>query len=160
MVERGQGGLINLGSVAGFMPGPYMAMYYASKSFVRSFSEALHQELRGAGVTVTCVAPGPVKTGFHERAGVGTTVLFNLWPMPGPESVAERAWRGFRSGRRLVVPGLPARLATFAAALLPSALMLPLVGRLQRSGNDPCPCGSGKKFKKCHGTRRTRSRAS
>ena len=69
MVTRGRGGVLNFSSVAGFLPGPYMALYYASKGFVLSFSEALHQELRRTGVTVTCVAPGPVRTEFLERAG-------------------------------------------------------------------------------------------
>lgn len=151
MVARRRGGVINLSSVAGFVPGPYMALYYASKSFVRSFSEALHQELRYAGVTVTCVAPGPVKTEFLERAGANRTPLFRFLPKLEPEAVAERAWRGFKSGRRMVVPGFSAKLVVLAASLLPSAALLPLIGRLQRSGNDPCPCGSGKKFKACCG---------
>jgi short-subunit dehydrogenase len=158
MVKRGRGGVLNLSSVAGFVPGPYMALYYASKGFVRSFSEALHQELRRTGVTVTCVAPGPVGTEFYERAGAKSAPLFSLLPKLDPEDVAERAWRGFKSGRRLVVPGLSAKLAVLAAALLPAAVMLPLIGRLQRSGNDPCPCGSGKKFKKCCGARRIQLR--
>ena len=158
MVKRGRGGVLNLSSVAGFVPGPYMALYYASKGFVRSFSEALHQELRRTGVTVTCVAPGPVWTEFYERAGAKSTPLFSLLPKLDPEDVAERAWRGFKSGRRLVVPGISAKLAVLAAAFLPSAAMLPLIGRLQRSGNDPCPCGSGKKFKKCCGARRIQLR--
>lgn len=153
MVARGRGGVINLSSVAGFVPGPYMALYYASKSFVRSFSEALHQELRRTGVTVTCVAPGPVRTAFYERAGAKRAALFKLLPKLNPEDVAEHAWRGFRSGRRLVVPGISAKLAILAVRFLPAAAMLPLVGKLQRSGNDPCPCGSGKKFKKCCGAR-------
>ena len=158
MVTRGRGGVLNLSSVAGFVPGPYMALYYASKGFVRSFSEALHQELRRTGVTVTCVAPGPVRTEFLERSGANRTPLFSVLPKLDPEDVAERAWRGFKSGRRLVVPGISAKLAVFAAAFLPSAAMLPLIGRLQRSGNDPCPCGSGKKFKKCCGARRLQLR--
>ncbi|TIT59177.1 MAG: SDR family NAD(P)-dependent oxidoreductase, partial [Mesorhizobium sp.] len=103
------------------------------------FSEALHQELRRTGVTVTCVAPGPVSTEFLARSGAYQTVLFNILPKVDPEYVAERAWRGFKSGRRLVVPGISAKLAALAAALLPSAAMLPLVARLQRGGNDPCP---------------------
>ena len=154
MVTRGRGGVLNFSSVAGFLPGPYMALYYASKGFVLSFSEALHQELRRTGVTVTCVAPGPVRTEFLERAGAQRTALFGVLPELDPEDVAERAWRGFKSGRRLVVPGISAKLVVFMSVFLPSALMLPLIGRLQRSGNDPCPCGSGKKFKKCCGARR------
>ncbi|WEX75831.1 SDR family NAD(P)-dependent oxidoreductase [Sinorhizobium numidicum] len=153
MVARGRGGVINLGSVASFTPGPYMALYYASKGFVRSFSEALHQELRGTSVTVTCVAPGPVSTEFLEKSGANRAALFKILPKLDSEYVAERAWHGFKSGRRLVVPGISAKLTAFVAALLPSAVMLPLIGRLQRRSNDPCPCGSGKKFKACCGAR-------
>eukprot|EP01030_Chromulinospumella_sphaerica_P023700 gene23700-23741_t len=101
MVARGRGGVLNLGSIAGFMPGPGMALYYASKSYVRSFSFALHQELRRTGVTVL--------------------------PRVDADYVAERAWRGFKAGRRLVIPGISAKLAAFAAAWLPSAIMLPLI---------------------------------
>ncbi|MGF6175875.1 SDR family NAD(P)-dependent oxidoreductase [Ensifer sp. 4252] len=156
MVGRGRGGVLNLGSIAGFMPGPNMALYYASKSYVRSFSEALHQELRRTGVTVTCVAPGPVSTEFLQRSGADRVPLFKVLPRLDADYVAERAWRGFKSGRRLVVPGISAKLAAFAAAWLPSAVMLPLIGRLQRRSNDPCPCGSGMKFKDCCGARSRR----
>lgn len=159
MVARKRGGVINLSSVASFAPGPYMALYYASKGFVRSFSQALHQEVHRTGVTVTCLAPGPVSTEFYARAGARHASLFSLLPKLDPEVVAERGWRGFKSGRRLVVPGISARLLVLAAAVLPSAIVLPLVAKLQRSGNDPCPCGSGKKFKKCHGARRIRKRS-
>ena len=156
MVARGRGGVLNLGSIAGFMPGPNMALYYASKSYVRSFSEALHQELRRTGVTVTCVAPGPVSTEFLQRSGADRVPLFKVLPKLDADYVAERAWRGFKSGRRLVVPGTSAKLAAFAAAWLPSAVMLTLIGRLQRRSNDPCPCGSGIKFKDCCGARSRR----
>lgn len=163
MVARGRGGVLNLGSVAGFAPGPYMALYYASKAFVRSFSDALHQELRRTGVTVTCVAPGPVATDFLQSSGASQTLLFHILPKMSADKVAERAWRGFKAGRRLVVPGISAKLTALIVSLLPSASILPLIGRLQRNGNDPCPCGSGKKFKTCCGTsqhqrRRDRSR--
>ena len=158
MVARGRGGVLNLSSVAGFVPGPYMALYYASKGFVRSFSEALYQELRRTGVTVTCVAPGPVSTEFLERSGAYQTPLFSILPKLDPENVAERAWRGFKSGRRLIVPGISAKIVALAVAILPSSAMLPLIGQLQRSGNDPCPCGSGKKFKKCCGASRLQPR--
>ncbi|AUX76520.1 short-chain dehydrogenase/reductase SDR family protein [Sinorhizobium fredii] len=153
MMSRGRGGVINLGSVASFTPGPYMALYYASKGFVRSFSEALHQELRRTGVTVTCVAPGPVSTEFLERSGANRAALFKVLPKVDSQYVAACAWRGFRSGRRLVIPGISAKLAILTAALLPSGLLLPLISRLQRRSNDPCPCGSGKKYTACHGAR-------
>jgi short-subunit dehydrogenase len=154
MVARGRGGVINLGSVASFTPGPYMALYYASKGFVRSFSEALHQELRRTGVTVTCVAPGPVSTEFLATSGANRAALFKVLPKLDASYVAERAWRGFKSGRRLVVPGISAKLTTLFASMTPAAVLLPLIGRLQRRSNDPCPCGSGKKFTACCGARR------
>jgi short-subunit dehydrogenase len=158
MVERRRGGVINLSSVASFVPGPYMAFYYASKGFVRSFSLALHQELRNTGVTVTCVAPGPVPTGFLQKAGARQAWLFRIFPMLDADGVGERAWRGFKSGQRLVVPGVSARLAVLATRLLPAGALLPLVGRLQLGGNDPCPCGSGMKYKKCCGAGRLHRR--
>lgn len=136
MVARGRGGVINLGSLAGFLPGPYMAMYYASKGFVRAFSEALHKEVRRSGVTVTCVAPGPVPTGFYERAGAKRARLFGLLPELTAEEVAERAWRGFKAGRRMVVPGLGAKLAALTATLLPRPAKLLLVAQLQRGRRD------------------------
>jgi hypothetical protein len=132
MVARGRGGVINLGSVAGFLPGPHMAMYYSSKAFVRSFSEALHEELRGKGVTVTCVAPGPVRTKFLEKAGAGRAPLFRILPKVDAAYVAECAWRGFRRGRRMVIPGLQAKAAMCLARILPTAAMLRLVSMLQR----------------------------
>ncbi|MCZ4094453.1 SDR family NAD(P)-dependent oxidoreductase [Sinorhizobium psoraleae] len=149
MVARGRGGVINLGSVASFTPGPFMALYYASKGFVRSFSEALHQEVRRAGVTVTCVAPGPVSTEFLEKSGANRAALFKVLPKLDAKYVAERAWRGFKARRRLVIPGTSAKLAILVSGLLPSAALLPLIGRLQLRGNDPCPCGSGKTFRDC-----------
>ena len=149
MIERGRGGVINLASVASFTPGPYMAMYYASKAFVRSFSEALYQETRRTGVTVTCVAPGPVSTEFLEKSGANRAALFKVLPKATPEYVARRAWSGFKAGRRLVIPGMSARLAILISGILPSAALLPLIGRLQLRGNDPCPCGSGKQLKHC-----------
>lgn len=153
MVTRKRGGIINLSSVSSFASGPYMALYYASKGFVRSFSNALYQEVRQSGVTVTCLAPGPVATEFYGTAGARHASIFTLLPKLDAQYVAEVGWRGFKSGRRLIVPGISAKLTVFAAKILPTVILLPLVAKLQRSGNDPCPCGSGKKFKKCHGVR-------
>jgi uncharacterized protein len=136
MVERDRGGIINLGSLAGFVPGPYMAIYYASKAFVRSFSEALYQEVRRTGVTVTCVAPGPVRTAFYERAGAKRARLFSLLPELTAEEVAAHAWRGFEARKRLVVPGLSTKLAIIAAGILPRPAKLLLVAQLQRSRPD------------------------
>lgn len=154
MVARGRGGVINLGSVASFTPGPFMALYYASKGFVRSFSEALHQELHRTGVTVTCVAPGPVSTEFLERSGANRAALFKALPKLDAEYVAECAWRGFKARRRLIIPGISSKLAVALTAFVPSAILLPLIGRLQRRSKDPCPCGSGKAYVACCAVRR------
>ncbi len=151
MVARRGGGVINLSSVAGFVPGPHMAVYYASKGFVRSFSAALYQELRRTGVTVTCVTPGPVETGFLRVRSVKRARLFTFLPALSPEDVAESAWRGFKGGRRLVVPGISSKVAVLVTALTPSVLLLPVIAKLQRRIKDLCPCGSGRKFRKCCG---------
>ncbi|MCV3737504.1 SDR family NAD(P)-dependent oxidoreductase [Rhizobium sp. TRM96647] len=151
MAARKRGGVLNLGSIASFTPGPGMAMYYASKGFVRSFSEALHTEMRPIGVTVTCACPGPVATEFLELSGAGKSMLFKVLPRLEPDYVAERAWRGFRTGRRLVIPGISAKLTALASSVVPSALMLPLIARLQRRSGDLCPCGSGKRYGNCCG---------
>ncbi len=135
--------MTNLGSIAGFVPGPNMALYYASKSFVLSFSEALHQELRRTGVTVTCAAPGPVSTEFLQKSGANRVALFKILPKFDSEYVAQCTWRGFKSGRRLVVPGISAKLAAIFATWLPLAIKLPLIWKLQHRSNDTCLCGSG-----------------
>ncbi|MEW9808799.1 SDR family NAD(P)-dependent oxidoreductase, partial [Mesorhizobium sp. ZMM04-5] len=114
MVGRRRGGVINMGSIAGLVPGPHMAVYYATKSFVSSFSQALHEELRNTGVTVTCVVPGPVETDFLSGRGIKDLRVFSYLPDLTADEVAASAWRGFRRGKRMVVPGL----ASKAAALL------------------------------------------
>ena len=131
MLNRRRGGVINLASVASFLPGPNMALYYASKAFVRSFSEALSQEVRGRGVTVTCVAPGPVSTDFLIRSGAKQAHMFKLVPKMTAERVAISAWRAFKRGRRLVVPGVSAGFSALSAAYLPHRLTLPVVALLQ-----------------------------
>ncbi|WP_135469111.1 SDR family NAD(P)-dependent oxidoreductase [Crenalkalicoccus roseus] len=132
MLERREGGILNVASVAGFLPGPGMAMYYASKAGLRSLSEALWAETRGTGVTVTCLCPGPVDTPFMERAGSRSAALFRHMPKASARAVAERGWRGFRRGRRLVLPDAMAWVAALGAPLVPRALLLPALRRLQR----------------------------
>lgn len=159
MVARGGGGVINMGSVAGFVPGPQMAVYFATKSFVASFSQALYEELLDTGVTVTCVTPGPVETEFLSGRGVKELRVFSYLPALSADQVAEAAWRGFRQGRRLVVPGLASKLAVLVTLLVPWRFVLPRINQIQRRKGDLCPCGSGEKFIRCHGmTRATRRR--
>jgi uncharacterized protein len=128
MLERGRGGVINLGSVAGFLPGPHMATYYASKAYVLAFSEALHEEVRGSGVTVCCVAPGPTNTAFVQTAGIEGIRFFKLGAMEAP-AVARTGYRAFRRGRALSVPGATNGAATFLLRFSPRALTR-RIGRL------------------------------
>jgi short-subunit dehydrogenase len=133
-LARARGGILNVASVAGFLPGPGMAVYYASKAFVLSFSEALHRELKPRGVRVTALCPGPVPTEFQERAGVATTIYPRLLTLPA-ERVAEEGYRGLMQGRRVVVPGLANKVVTWLAPRLPHGLLLGLVaGRNARRG--------------------------
>jgi short-subunit dehydrogenase len=133
MIARRRGGVINIGSTAGYAPGPGMAIYYASKAYLRSFTDALHHETRGTGVTMTSISPGPVETGFARRAGAGATLLFTVQPRLNARQVAEAGWRGFRSGRRLVVPGsFNWLMATFSGAM-PTGVLLRMVARMQKT---------------------------
>ena len=105
MLERRSGRIMNVASTAGFQPGPLMAVYYATKAYVISFSEALANELKGSGVTVTCLCPGATDTGFQRRAGVADTVLFKkLRPMDA-KTVARDGYLGLMAGKTLVISG-------------------------------------------------------
>lgn len=107
MVKRGKGRILNVASTAAFQPGPMMAVYYATKAYVLSFSEALANELRGTGVTSTCLCPGPTSTGFNERAKLGNGGLLSKKSvMMEAAAVARRGYDGMMKGRRLVIPGL------------------------------------------------------
>lgn len=132
MRQRRQGGILNVGSIAGFMPGPGMALYYASKAGLRSFSEALWQEARGHGVVVTLLCPGPVRTPFLERSGAGKARIFRMLPKAKAQRVAIRGWAGFRRGKRLVFPDRLSWLIARVAPLLPRRLLLGLLARLQQ----------------------------
>jgi hypothetical protein len=133
MLARGRGGILNVGSMAGFMPGPGMAVYYATKAYLRSFSEALWEESRRAGVTVSCLAPGPVETGFLARAGADRARLFSSNRNMDAATCARIGWAGFKAGRRMIVPGLAARIALALVHVLPQRLNLHAVRRLQKA---------------------------
>ena len=132
MVARRRGGILNVGSITGYAPGPNMAVYYASKAYVRSFTAALAAELAGTGVTVTCLSPGVIRTAFFERATVGKTRLFKLMPRSNAPETAEVGWRSFRAGKRLVIPGLTNWIILSVCRLLPDAVVLRLISTLQR----------------------------
>jgi short-subunit dehydrogenase len=133
MVRRGAGAVLNVASTAGMQPMPYSAGYSAAKAYMLAFSEALHQELRGAGVTVTALAPGPVATEFWDIAGweVGAGGSFES-AVPRPlwvtaEDTARAGVRGLEHGHRVVIPGLPTRAAMLASSYVPNAFKLPAI---------------------------------
>lgn len=130
MLARGRGRILNVASTAAFQPGPGAAVYYASKACVLHLSEALHEELRGSGVVVTALCPGPTVTEFQERAGMTRTpVGGNPWMMEaGP--VAEAGYRGVLRGRAVVVPGLLNRLGAWLTRLAPRGVARRAAGRL------------------------------
>src|SRR5215475_2644084 len=139
-LQRRRGGILNVASLAGFLPGPGMAVYYASKAYVVSFSEALHSELARRGVRVTVLCPGPVPTEFQARAGLPSTyhpVLLGR----SAESVAEEGYRGLMRGRPRVVPGFANKLVTFVPRLMPRSWMVKLVGMSQTNRFGSRPAG-------------------
>jgi short-subunit dehydrogenase len=131
MVSRRRGGILNVGSVAGFIPGPNMAVYYASKAFVQSFGEALFEELRGTGVRVTNLCPGPTETNFSRVARAFQTRELQGAKMTAA-AVAASGHRAFRRQRLVDLPGLQNRLLVQLTRLLPRALIRKGVGRYNR----------------------------
>jgi short-subunit dehydrogenase len=127
---RHRGGILNVGSIAGFLPGPGMAVYYASKAYVLSFSEALHRELAPRGVRVTALCPGPVPTEFQARAGFEPgfdSAILNV----SASDVAQAGYRGLMANKRAVLPGLGIKMVPFMLRLFPRAFILAAVGGFQ-----------------------------
>ncbi len=131
MLERDRGGILNVASTAAFQPGPYMAVYYATKAYVQSFTEAMAQEVKATKLQVTCLSPGPTTTEFAKTAGTEAARLQRLGSMTAG-SVARSGYRGFRRGRVVVVPGLVNKLGAFSVRMLPRPLVRGLVGGLNR----------------------------
>lgn len=126
MLKRGRGKILNVASTAAFQPGPFMAVYYATKAYVLSFSEALANELRGTGVTVTALCPGPTQTGFQQRAGIEHTRLVRIRGID-VEAVARIGYQGLMRGAPVVIPGLGNRLLTVVVRLVPRNLVTTVV---------------------------------
>jgi len=127
---RHRGGILNLGSLASFLPGPGMAVYYASKAYVLSFSEALRQELAPWGVRVTALCPGSVSSEFQARAGLKPGfehVILNV----SASDVAQAGYRGLMANKRVVLPGFGIKIVPFLLRLFPRGFILAAVGRLQ-----------------------------
>jgi short-subunit dehydrogenase len=129
-VIKYRGGILNVGSIAGFLPGPGMAMYYASKAFVLSFTEALRQELKPQGVRVTVVCPGPVPTEFQGRAGFRPGFDSSILNVSAAD-VAKQGYRGLMADRRAVLPGLGIKAVPFLLRLFPRGFILAAVSGFQ-----------------------------
>jgi short-subunit dehydrogenase len=122
-LERHRGGILNVGSMAGFLPGPGMAVYYATKAYVLSFSEALHSELKPRGIRVTVLCPGPVPTEFAARAGLKEGLAPGFLTQSA-EAVAEAGFRGLMRGERTVVPGLINKIGVLGIRMAPKRYVL------------------------------------
>jgi uncharacterized protein len=128
MVQRRRGGILNVASVAGFLPGPGMAVYYATKACVLSFTEALAEELAGANVTVTALCPGPTATNFGNVARADKARMIRLAGMSA-EAVAVYGHRAFRKQRAVAIPGLQNRLLIFLTRLGPRSIIRKTAGK-------------------------------
>ncbi len=130
MLSRHEGRILNVASTAAFWPGPLMAVYYASKAYVLSFSEALAEELRGTGVTVTALCPGPTRTGFQERAAMTDSRMVRGEIM-GASEVARLGYAGLLRGQLVVVPGIQNKLQALAPRFLPAGLAARITRKAQ-----------------------------
>lgn len=131
MIGRRRGFVMNVASTAGFMPGPGMAAYYASKAYVLSFSEALASELKGSGVVVSALCPGPTRTEFQGAAGMEGSPLLERLRYMSAADVARIGYRGLKSGRPVVVTGFANKATTWLPRLLPRRLTTRIVGAIQ-----------------------------
>lgn len=129
MIKRKSGKILNLASTAAFQPGPFMAVYYASKAYVLSFSEALASELEGSGVSVTALCPGPTETAFMKRSGLGSAKIAQR--RMDPARVAREGYDGLMKGKAVVIPGFRNRFSALLVRLLPRHTVVRYVRRMQ-----------------------------
>lgn len=128
MRARGKGRVLNVGSTAGLQPGPMMAVYYATKAFVNHFSEAIDAELKGSGVSVTVLCPGPTETGFQSASNAHGMKLFSYLSVASARDVAETGYRAMMSGKRMVIHGLLNKILAFNLRLSPRRLSTAIAG--------------------------------
>lgn len=131
MIKRKKGRILNIASIAAFQPGPYMSLYYASKAFVLSFSEALHKETQGTGVTVTALCPGPTNTGFVEVANLEESMLFKSLKVAGAKEVAEYGYKVMKKGKAVAVHGFSNKVLVFSVRLAPRRLVRYIASKIQ-----------------------------
>jgi short-subunit dehydrogenase len=130
MIERKSGGIINVASTAAFQPGPKMAVYFATKAFVLSLTEALHEELKPHGVKVSCLCPGPTRTEFGDVAGFGGNGMFDRVAMNAAE-VVETGLEGFDANRAVVVPGLINKIGAASTRFAPRSVVRKIAGAIK-----------------------------
>ncbi len=135
MLEGGHGRILQLASAAAFVPGPLMSVYFASKAYVLSFSEALSAELLHTGVTVTALCPGPTASGFQEAASLGRSVLYNRHPIPSSSTVARYGYRAMMNGKPVAIHGWTNKLMVLAVRLVPRSVVRNMSLMLQKGGH-------------------------
>lgn len=133
MIDRRAGYIMNVGSTAAFQPGPLMAIYYASKAYVVSFSAAIHNEAKEFGVKVCCLCPGATRTEFDKRAGMEKTKLFGGGPLMSAAEVAQIGWRAMKKGKPLVVSGRMNATMAFLTRFAPRQMAAGIARSLQES---------------------------
>ena len=134
MIEKRRGKILNVASTAAFQPGPLMAVYYATKAFVLSFSEAIANELKGTGVTVTCLCPGPTRSGFQEMAAIENVKIVKAGMMSS-EEVAEIGYRALLQGKAVAVAGLRNKILTFLVRFGPRSWVTSMVRFIQEEAH-------------------------
>ncbi|MCM3597365.1 SDR family oxidoreductase [Metabacillus idriensis] len=130
MISKKSGQVLNVASSASFQPGPLMAVYYATKAYVLSFSEAIENELKGTGVSISVLCPGPTKTGFSERANLGQSKLFKSGVMD-VKTVADAAYEGMKKGQTLIIPGFKNKILAAAVRFMPRKTVTGIVRKTQ-----------------------------
>ena len=129
IIERGQGGILNVGSLAGFQPGPNLAVYFATKAYVLSFTEALAEEISNPNIKISCFAPGPVKTEFGEKSDLEDSLLFKLSLMD-LEPAVKAGYEVFRKGKTIVIPGLKQQIVPFLNRFTPRLIVRKIAKKL------------------------------
>lgn len=137
MRARARGGIMNLASLASFVPGPWQAPYFASKAYVLSLTAAIGRECSGEGVRICAIAPGPIETKIHRKMRTNNTYYRLLLPSTSADRMARLAWRSYRLGRRVVVPGIVNGFFAWSARAMPFELLLPLLSWLMRPRHKP-----------------------
>ncbi len=135
MKLQGSGRILNVASMAAFQPGPLMAVYYATKAYVLFLSEAIRNELKGSGVTVTTLCPGPTSTGFADAASLDNSKLFSNKKLPTAHEVAVFGFNAMMKGKGVVVPGFMNKMMVLGSAFAPRNLQMKIVRMMQESKN-------------------------